>query len=270
MLAGALGYPLGLAYSIALAAAVAATAGMGATAVGFGIIVGSIAGILVIDLTIRGDLFNPIFSTLILFFAILPLLNALIDWVSWGVSRKLGVLILWRGPSIRIIAQHAAIDAALAIVFLTGLTVTLVATIEGYNALALSFNIRPPLELEALIGVVAAHPWGSDGIWVTIMLLSTLVPTAAHGVMLVASGLTLWPGGKRRQRYAALLEGDPHPDQLTRIAWTFVWYWPVATLIFLGSCLGVFWLIAQATEPVSGMLYGLALRTIDLVHIVAY
>ena len=215
-----------------------------------------------------GGLFNHMSITTILFLVVLPFLNALWDWVSWGISRWLGTKIVRRRSVIRI-AGHAVIDAVAALLLLVGLTVTLVIVIEGINVLGQTFANVAPLGLDEFLVKAAADPWGPNGLWVTCMLLSTLLPTMTHFLMVIASPLALLPPRRFRHWLADRLAGDPAAHELSEVAWYFALFWPVAGVILVAMFAGVLWVIAEAKEPVSDMLYELALWTIDVLRLVA-
>ena len=213
-------------------------------------------------------LFHYLSITIILFLVVLPFLNALWDWVSWGISRWLGTEIV-RRRSVSRIAGHAVIDVVAALLLLLGLTVTLVIVIEGINVLGQTFANVAPLELDEFLVKAAADPWGPNGLWVTCLLLSTLLPTMTHFLMVIASPLALLPPRRFRHWLADRLAGDPAAHELSEVAWYFALFWPVAGVILVAMFAGVLWVIAEAKEPVSDMLYQLALWTIDVLRLVA-
>ncbi len=108
---------------------------------------------------------------------IIPVLNALFDWLSWAVSRWLmGRL---RADATRpgifrragALLAHLAIDGAVAIACLFGLAIVLINMAHAIDA--------PELWDDTLIAAKEA-PFSARGSTMTVMLLSTLVPTALH------------------------------------------------------------------------------------------
>lgn len=69
---------------------------------------------------------------------------------------------------------------------------------QVYNNFAILKGQPTPFDLVAVIDTVARDPWG-DGFWITMMLLTTLLPTFGHGVMLLGAPLSvmLIPDRKR-------------------------------------------------------------------------
>jgi hypothetical protein len=135
----------------------------------------------------------------LLFFLILPLVNGLRDWMSWWVSRRLGRDLLKNlrparstGPRIMTVASHAIADLVAAIFFLAAMAYLLALGFASYDqiAIALSEGSTGAFELEAFIERGAAAPW-TDGLWLTIMLISVLVPTFLNMLLLLASPLAL-------------------------------------------------------------------------------
>lgn len=135
-------------------------------------------------------------AALLIFFLVLPLVNGFWDWLSWWITRSLGRhLLRTLGPA-RGIAQrslailgHGVVDLVLAVLLLAAMAFLLAFGFEGYNQLAeaqgkAAFGLLPYLQ------VAADHPW-TDGLWLTVMLLSTLFPTALHIVALLASPIAL-------------------------------------------------------------------------------
>ena len=91
---------------------------------------------------------------LVLFLVGLPLINALLDWASWWISRWLGLDLrrrlgsrLNRSWQFIAIAAHVVIDMAAALAFLWMLALVLPLVIELFNHWALATNGRKPLPL---------------------------------------------------------------------------------------------------------------------------
>lgn len=141
----------------------------------------------------------------LLFFFILPLLNSLFDWLSWWATRALGQRLLkvleparsfWR--RLAALLGHGFADLAAAVALLLLMAFALGLGFQAYNDLAVSGGDKPPFDLPGMIAATAQHPW-REGFWLTLMLLTTLLPTFGHGIMLLGSplGLMLIPDRKR-------------------------------------------------------------------------
>lgn len=107
-----------------------------------------------------------------------------------------------------------------------------------------------------MIDAVALPPW-TEGFWVTMMLLTTLLPTIGHGVMLLGSplGLLLIPDRKRLALAADLdgyaNAGDRQPSIRRRAA---RWHVQERTVGWLLGSVLLGWLVARV-----GLLYPLGL-----------
>lgn len=152
---------------------------------------------------------------LLLFFFVLPIANGCFDWLSWWATRALGRRLhellaaqhnSWRRALT--IAGHGLADLAIAVALLLSMAYALALGFEGYNELAKLQTHKPVFEgLRQTIATAADHP-GSEGFWLTAMLLTTLLPTFGHGVMLLGSPLSLvFLPDRKRQELASMLDG---------------------------------------------------------------
>ena len=160
---------------------------------------------------------------------LLPLSNALFDWLSWAVSRGL----LWHlvgptpGQDVRYgsvphlgfgkLLSHCGLDALVALVLLLAVALALPVVLQLFNALSASYGM-PPLEWWRYLAEARAEPFGR-GIFVTAMLLTTLLPTMAHllavAMCLLLPAPSLYRSGGRATRFMAALM-HPRPSLLTR------------------------------------------------------
>lgn len=154
-----------------------------------------------------------------MFFAILPLINALLDWPSWLVSRWLGRDLLRRLDGSRLrqiwgLVWHGVLDIAAAAIFLVLLAALLPRALGLFFEIASRVVELPPISLPAYLCVAAREPLGA-GLWASAMLFSTLVPTALHLMFLVASPLAFWlrPTAPVWVERAAYLAGHGAPPQ---------------------------------------------------------
>jgi hypothetical protein len=113
---------------------------------------------------------DPIRKSMVIFLAVLPIINALFDTLSYALTLTLMRLGLrhW-SPVI-----CALIDFLCACVIFIALGATLTAVIAGLNAVA-GVTI---LDIGATFDAIEAAPM--DHLWVFAMLFSTLLPTAIH------------------------------------------------------------------------------------------
>ena len=157
----------------------------------------------------------------ILFWAIVPLSNALFDWLSWVVSRWLGNNLLEIseardiGTLLRawIYVRDITIDFLAACALLVGLAWSLPRVIELWNGIVSLSGAKPPLELAGYLCNAATTPL-SDGLWATGMLVSTLIPTVLH-LSIIAVAPLIWcltPTETMRARAGHIAFGWRPPD----------------------------------------------------------
>jgi hypothetical protein len=117
-----------------------------------------------------------------LLYVFLPIANAAMDWLSWAVSRRLLADLVQRGANAGVgaILWHAAADLIAALVLLAGLAFLLPFVLQGTN---LVFD-WPAIEWWDYLAAARRAPFG-EGLFVTGMLFSTLLPTAVHFLILM-------------------------------------------------------------------------------------
>ena len=125
---------------------------------------------------INGDAVEFAVVVSVLIFGV-PLLNALFDWPSWWVSRWLMVRLredaLRRGVFRRLgaVLAHIAADFVLALACLFGLAIVIA---------NIAFGVGLPTVWEDVYGAAKSAPFSGYGSAMTVMLVSTLIPTAIH------------------------------------------------------------------------------------------
>jgi len=169
----------------------------------------------------------------------LPIINAALDFPSWGASRWLMRRLerdAERGAWPAIIF-HAALDLALAVFFLATLTAIFANALQGVGILS-----GPNWRLESFFLDAETDPWG-DGFFLTAMLLSTLVPTIIHLAAAVGA-LMVVPPPLRRLPLRYLESTDPS----TLERWMMAGY--LTAWIFLA--------VGIASAALYGIVYGLS------------
>lgn len=149
-----------------------------------------------------------------LFLIVLPVVNALLDWPSWLLSRWLGRDLLKRLGDNRFqqlwaLLWHGIVDLMGAAAFLILLAFLLPRAVALFLDLTAPLVGVPNAALGAYLCLSAQEPLGG-GLWATGMLFSTLVPTALHLMFLIASPLALWarPRGQQWKDRVAYLRGE--------------------------------------------------------------
>jgi hypothetical protein len=149
---------------------------------------------------------------ILVFWCVLPILNAVWDALSWAVSwfllthlrqslqkiengrhvtdnplrdalRPLIVVI----KRISLIAVHVFADLILAIIFLFGIFVFVVLAIELSNNVISEMRPEYVIDLRETITDMVHSPWDGDGFWLASLIFSTLIPTFVHFVIAFCS-----------------------------------------------------------------------------------
>ncbi len=152
---------------------------------------------LLLALTVAALAFAGKFAfLLLLFFVLLPMVNALLDWLSWIVTRFFlrrvaQVTPTWRGAGLLVLELSA--DLAAAIVLFLGLVVLLPNGIEIINSV-LSLTGRDAFDWREVVLRANEAPL-SEGLFVVGMLITTLVPTFIHITRGLAGIAAAWTPG---------------------------------------------------------------------------
>jgi hypothetical protein len=185
---------------------------------------------------------------LFLFFILLPVVNASVDWLSWGITRFFLSFAEkaqpdWTGVGKVIGAVFGTfISGALLMVLLTAL---LPNVLEGLNVLFAHINL-PRFDWQAMVHKAVDAPW-TDGLFVTGMLMTAIVPASSHLIIGLGGILArLTPGARTAAETlsdhpeATLSPKEQAPVKLT-IIFSRVWYlvaaFVTATLIASASAL---------------------------------
>ncbi len=148
---------------------------------------------------------NSTLLSYLFFIIILPFINGFVDFVSFGISRLLGQKIL-KDRTFKAFLWHFVIDFVAAVILLVILVFGICFSVELFNNLVVK---KPDLmiNLPQLIDGARKAPLGPEGLWVTFMLFSTLVPTFAHFVIAFLGVYTIYLTPKKwRQKLADILE----------------------------------------------------------------
>ncbi|XAT61349.1 hypothetical protein GN278_11695 [Rhodobacteraceae bacterium Araon29] len=159
---------------------------------------------------------------LFLFLGVLPLLNAIFDFLSYAATLTLMRL----GLSAKQPMLYGACDIIVALVLFLGLGVTLTVVIAGLNQISGGVFV----DLGALFGVIYTDPhayW-----WLYAMVFSTALPTTLHGVLTLLAAQALVPLPVRRIA-ANLVDRSAHSPQahvLAPLAVGTIWLIPFLVL----------------------------------------
>ncbi len=209
---------------------------------------------------------------LLLFFVILPVLNALMDWVSWAVTRY---LLAWLqqapdGPSgVAMVGVILIVNIGAAIAFMFVLAVLLPIGLETAD-LMLSLFGRQAFDWRDVAVQAVGAPW-DEGLFVTGMLLTPLAPSIANMTISLAALAAPHSRGASGALHAISDHPDAAPaDAEVRMAVHAVymarlWYLP-ALAASLTVYVGVWAVFYFSQLPVAKFLYTLALCSTSWSH----
>lgn len=222
-----------------------------------------------------------------LFFCLLPVANALLDWWSWAVSRWLGRDLhdLMSGRKRRLgswlrrlfgratmpaaFAVHVAADVLAAAAFLVGLAILLPFLVQLFNAGMVCLGEPGPIELRDYLQAVVANPW-PDGAWALSMLLTTLIPTFLHAIVALIT-LFMWliqPTHWRRAIVDGLSAEDLEARRwaILKATWLVILTPIVAGVVVVTAGYVLWQAVDLVGRPVAGWLHEAALLGIDLAN----
>lgn len=170
--------------------------------------------------------FGQISLFILLFGGVFPIINAFFDFISLYWSR----FFLERAKKRRghgWFLVHIFVDAIIAIILL----ITLLMGIAVIYKLLALIPMKLPLEQFNpiyLAALAAVDPWG-EGLYLTGMLITTLIPTIIH-ISLVLAAVSLNLGGKRLAIYLHNSNGDQMKLMLA-VLWLSLYFVPLVLLI---------------------------------------
>lgn len=178
---------------------------------------------------------------IMMFFVFFPVVNSLLDWLSLSVTRHL--MRQWVRPQEStwkpVVGYIGAttLDVTIAFVCICLLAGLLAATVAGANLL-LSWVGEPDAGQLDWMGMMAAFrhdPWG-QGLMVTLMLFSTLLPTLVHLAAGLGAALKL-PNLGRAYVVEGLANGPPAATERFKIGMVAAvgWVIPVVPFVVLGG-----------------------------------
>jgi len=117
---------------------------------------------------------------LIIFFLILPFINTSFDYISMIVSRYYSQKML-KDTKIELLG-HLLVDLVIAIVLLILLAYSLYAVVELTNIYIIKKE-ELFIPIEAYKHQLLIDPFARDVLWITLMFVSTLIPTLLHLIL---------------------------------------------------------------------------------------
>jgi len=193
---------LGLAGLVELGVTAIVTAGIvggvaevvvaGAVTVEIGVVVGVVAGVIAVGgVVIMGGIsslintsyfWNLYNTSILIFLLITPFLNGILDFISLSISRYFSQKIL--NENLFLILFHLVLDFIFALIFLFVLMALLYYSIDFFNTF---IDEKLQIPIDKMIYATLQNPFSLDNLWITFMLLSTLIPTLLHIILALAS-----------------------------------------------------------------------------------
>lgn len=125
--------------------------------------------------------FNEITISIYLFLIILPMINSQFDFVSLSISRYFSKKIA-NDNSVLLIFIHLLLDIFFAVMLLLILVNFLYNAIEYINRFV---DINKSISIKDIFLNTMQNPFSLDNIWITAMLLTTLLPTLIHFLLAI-------------------------------------------------------------------------------------
>ena len=213
---------------------------------------------------------NPVAASYLFFFIILPFINGMMDFISSGISRALGekIYLDHLNNKFRAFAFHFGIDFIAAVLLLLLLAFSVSFATELFD-IFVAKELDLMINLPEIIENAKKDPLGGNGLWVTLMLFSTLIPTFCHFVIALGGIFSIYIIPKTwREGMADKLEKN---GGLSR-KWTFpILYfaarWPVSILAGSAFLWGIVWLTSSSMGHLANGLSGVAGYGIGFAHV---
>ena len=202
-------------------------------------------GILSIVLIADIDMMSLEGKAILVFLAVLPFINGLLDTLSYALTLALSR----KGLSTRWAPLYGLADLALGAVLFVVLGASMVAVLAGLNAI----STAPLYDLAAMFEGLRVSP--GDYWWLYLILFSTLAPTALH-LVVAALAVQGWVAFQRpRRRVADWVTAAPasHGSAVRAfLAQATIWWLPLMALVGLGWGL---WQVIGTAAGTVGLFY---------------
>ena len=184
---------------------------------------------------------------LLFFYVLLPIVNAIWDWLSLGVTRSLLYAIVDKVHSGWRAFLWALMDGVLALIFLFFITLTTTATIALMNRISILGGGSAIVDLAWVFDSLRFEARDPDHWWLYFMFFSTLIPTVAH--MVIASlSVLLWIPRHTLEEWTSNWTDEQHKFDLPKflLAWGYLSFIaPLALIMPLFLTYGVFSVLFQ-------------------------
>jgi hypothetical protein len=193
----------------------------------------------------------------LLFFVILPPINAFWDWLAWGLSRWLCRKNL-PAANVKTLAFQAVLGVFSGFVLLVGLTISATGAITVFNKWMFLHTETIPLPLDELARTTIQNPLSAEGFWITVMLFSTFLPSLCFLVFVLFSVqlVVRTPKSWRSSIAQRIVEAKTSADSILPVA-----YFSAIPIVGGAVVLGLAWLVFEILSileiPISKFLYAI-------------
>lgn len=143
---------------------------------------------------------KPLVIFAVCFFFLLPLTNGPIDWIAWATTRSLVKHLLPIRNVFLSLFLGSLASLVIGLVLVSALAFFLGLGFEAYNQLTIQRSGVAAFNLMPMIDQAIDDPWG-EGLWLTLMLLTPLLPIAFQASRLFTDSLlTMQPDDYRLRR----------------------------------------------------------------------
>jgi hypothetical protein len=188
--------------------------------------------------------------TWVLFVLIFPVFNGLFDWLSWVSARFFANRIIKRKFNSMTLATHLALNFWIAIALLSLLIFTLLLSTKIVNLIS-NHSLGDPIQfdLDSVITEISKRPLGISNLWITLMVLTTTLPTMLHFTLISASFTRIINFSRKYSRNVKLYLNNKkkYNINISRIAIYFTlntFKNIMVFLVFFSLILTIVWLIS--------------------------
>jgi len=199
-------------------------------------------------------------STLIYFFVVMPFLNGIFDWISLNVSQLLATKIL-KKMNISTIISHILLDLSIAVLTLSLLVVVFIVMTKLYNIHFIKNDIYM-IPIEKIVIATYSNPFSREGLWVIIMLASTIIPTAFHFLLSLGAFISRYPFNYiKKNIQTSIRESKDHLSYVDELAWYFT---TVEAISILVTIIFSYVFVRIFARFISAYLFDLAKYTVSI------
>lgn len=149
---------------------------------------------------------NEASKFLLVFLALLPLINSIFDWLSLAVTRWLLRHVAEGKLSGFHVAGKALLSLAAGVLLLAALAIGVTAALQTMNLLSQGNGGHEFFDLAGTLDRVRTNPADPAVAWVYFTLFSTMLPTLAHLVVVAGSFVTWRLPDAWRQHWLSLID----------------------------------------------------------------